>query len=240
MTSVKAVAAGLMRRRNLTLCCAGQEKGSAVDRGTTSADNLFAAFTFVTFLAGALAVGKVIYLMNSSLDGFVEGPDGKFDWIVPDEEVHRFHGQQALGMGALLYGRRMYETMAVWQTMDSDLSLPDYMLEFARIWKTKPKVIFSKTIKAVGANCRLAQGSIVEEVAALKMELGGDFGVSGPGIAAEMARLRLIDEYRIVVYPIIVGGGKSYFPKLESPVRLELLESRNFMCGATYLRYQAL
>jgi dihydrofolate reductase len=143
-------------------------------------------------------------------------------------------------MDALLYGRRMYETMAVWQTMDSDLSLPDYILEFAHIWKTKPKVIFSTTLKDVGDNCRLAQGSIAEEVATLKRELEGDFSVSGPGIASEMARLRLIDEYRMVIYPIIVGGGKSYLPKLESPVRLKLLESRIFMCGATYLRYQAL
>jgi dihydrofolate reductase len=181
---------------------------------------------------------KVIYLMNLSLDGFVEGPDGKFEWIHPDEEVHRFHNQQARDMGAFLYGRRMYETMAGWQTMDEDLSLPDYVLEFARIWKEKPKVVFSTTLEAVGENCRLVRGNLAAELATLKHLPGGDLGVSGPGLASALARLGLIDEYRMVVSPILVGGGKSYFPSLNDVVHLSLMEIRTFSCGSVYLRYQ--
>ena len=181
---------------------------------------------------------KVIYLMNLSLDGFVEGPDGKFEWTHPDEEVHRFHNQQARDMGAFLYGRRMYETMAGWQTMDEDLSLPDYVLEFARIWKEKPKVVFSTTLEAVGENCRLVRGNIAAEIATLKHIPGGDLGVGGPNLASALARLGLIDEYRMVLSPIIVGGGKSYFPALDDAVHLSLMEIRTFGCGAVYLRYQ--
>jgi dihydrofolate reductase len=183
-------------------------------------------------------VRKVIYLMNLSLDGFVEGPDGKFGWSEPDEEVHRFHNQQAREMGAFLYGRRMYETMAGWQTMDEKVSLPDYVLEFARIWKEKPKIVFSTKLEAVGVNCRLLRGELGAELARLMREPGGDLGVSGPGLASGLARLGLIDEYRLVVYPIMVGGGKPYFPALDSALKLRVRETRTFGCGAVYLRYQ--
>lgn len=180
---------------------------------------------------------KVIYLMNVSLDGFVEGPDGKFGWSQPDEEVHRFHNLQAQDMGAFLYGRRMYETMAGWQTMEDNLSMPDYILEFARIWKQKPKIVFSTTLKSVGENCRLARGDIAAELANLKHQPGGDLGVSGPSLASAFARLGLIDEYQLVVSPIIVGSGKPYFPALNSEIRLRLVETRTFQAGAVYLRY---
>jgi dihydrofolate reductase len=181
---------------------------------------------------------NVIYLMNVSLDGFVEGPDGKFGWSRPDEEVHRFYNQIARDMGAFLFGRRTYETMAGWQSIDENMSAPDYVLDFARIWKEKPKIVFSSTREAVGANCRLARGETAAEIAILKGQPGGDLGVSGPGLASSLARLGLIDEYRLVVYPVIVGGGKSYFPSLDIVLRLRLLESRTFNCGAVYLRYQ--
>lgn len=184
-------------------------------------------------------MGNVIYLMNLSLDGFVEGPDGRFGWCTPDEEVHRFHNQQARGMAAFLYGRRMYEMMAVWQTMDEDPSLPEYVLEFARIWKEKPKYIFSTTLTSVGENCHLVRGDAGAEVAALKRTPGGDLGVGGPGLASSLARLGLIDEYRLVVYPIVVGGGKRFFPALDRPGGQRLLETRTFGCGAVYLRYRS-
>jgi dihydrofolate reductase len=178
---------------------------------------------------------SVIYLMNVSLDGFVEGPDGTFGWSRPDEEVHRFHNQVAREMGAFLYGRRMYETMAGWQTMDEDPSLPQYATEFARIWKSKPKIVFSTTLTSVGPSCRLVRGDVAAEVAGLKQH--GDLGVGGPGLASALARLDLIDEYRCVVYPVLTGGGKPYFPRLDRVVRLRLLETRRFGCGAVYLRY---
>jgi dihydrofolate reductase len=181
---------------------------------------------------------KLIYLMNMSLDGFVEGPDGRLDWTRPDEEVHRFHQDQARDMGAFLYGRRLYETMAVWHTLDADPSLPAYMLDFARIWKSKPKIVFSTTLAAVGEGCRLVRGDAAAEVARLKQEPGGDLGVGGPALAATLARAGLVDEYRLVVLPILLGGGKSYFPALEQPIPLRLVETRKFSRGGLYLRYE--
>lgn len=181
---------------------------------------------------------NVLYLMNVSLDGFVEGPDGGFGWSRQDEEVHWFHNRLARELGAFLYGRRMYETMAGWQTANADPSAPDYLVEFARIWKAKPKIVFSSTLEAVGENCRLVRGDIAAEVASLKQQPGGDLGVSGPGLASTLARLGLVDEYRLVVFPILVGGGKPYFPALDHAVHLRLLETRTFRCGAVYFRYQ--
>lgn len=180
---------------------------------------------------------SVVYLMNLSLDGYVEGPDGTFAWSRPDEEVHRFHNEQARAMGGFLYGRRIYELMKWWETADEDPAAPDVVLEFARIWKEKPKVVFSTTLHAVGANARLVRGDVGAEVEALKRQPGGDLAVSGPGLATSLARLDLIDEYRLVLSPILVGGGKSYFPALEHPVALRLVETRAFGSGAVYLRY---
>ncbi|HVG61469.1 MAG TPA: dihydrofolate reductase family protein [Hyalangium sp.] len=183
-------------------------------------------------------MGHIIYLMNVSLDGFVEGPDGKFDWGHSNEEVHQFHKQQVQDNSALLYGRRMYETMKVWQTLDTDPSVSDFMVEFARVWKSKPKIVFSTTLEKVGENCRLARGDIAAEVARLKQEYPGDLTVNGPGLASAFARLGLIDEYRLVISPVLVGGGKPYFPQLDHLVPLRLLETRTFQSGALYLRYQ--
>ena len=181
---------------------------------------------------------KLVYLMNVSLDGFVEGPDGKFGWSFPDEEVHRFHNQIAREQGAFLYGRRMYETMAGWQKAEDDPALPGFAREFARIWKATPKIVFSSTLKTVGENCRLVRGDIAAALTHLKQQPGRDLGVSGPGLASAFARLGLIDEYRLVVYPVMVGGGKSYFPAMDREVRLRLLETRTFKCGAAYFRYR--
>jgi dihydrofolate reductase len=112
------------------------------------------------------------------------------------------------------------------------------MLEFAQVWKSKPKIVCSTTLEAVGENCRLVRSDIAHEVEALKRQSGGDLGVSGPGLASSIARLGLIDEYRLVVYPVFVGGGKPYFPPMVGPISLRLLESRTFRRGAVYLRYQ--
>lgn len=183
----------------------------------------------------------VIYLMNLSLDGFVEGPDGGFTWSRPDEEVHRFHNTIADEMGAFLYGRRLYETMRVWQTYaegPAAADFPDYVREFGRIWRSKPKIVFSTTLESVGENCRLVRGDVAAEVARLKEQPGGALGVGGPGLARTLARLDLLDEYRLVLFPVTVGSGKSYFPALDHEVRLRLLETRTFGCGAVYLRYR--
>ncbi len=183
-------------------------------------------------------MGKVVYLLNLSLDGFIEGADGTFGWGAPSEEVHLFHNELASTMGAFVYGRRMYETMAVWQTLDSDPSTPPFMAAFARTWRSKPKYVFSKTLASVGEGCTLLRGDVAAEITRLKGEISGDLSVSGAGLGTSLAHLDLIDEYRLVLCPVLVGAGKSYFPALPSIARLRLLETRAFGSGAVYLRYE--
>ena len=183
-------------------------------------------------------MGKVVYLMNVSLDGYVEDSAGKIDWTNPSEEVLRFHSELARQIGGFLYGRRIYETMAVWHTIDEGRTLSGSMVEYAQIWKSKPKYVFSKTLGSVGENCHLVRGDVAAEVAGIKQQVQGDLGVCGPQLAGSLAGLGLIDEYQLVVYPTIVGGGKSYFPRTEAKIDLQLIESRVFGSGAVYLRYR--
>jgi dihydrofolate reductase len=184
-------------------------------------------------------VRKVIYSMNVSLDGFVAGPNGELDWVIVDEELHRHFSDEARAAGAFLYGRRIYELMARdWPPVDQDPAAPGYMLEFARIWKDKPKIVFSKTLERVAWNSRLVRDNVGEEIARLKAQPGPDVEVSGPTIAASLMRLGLIDEYRPVVHPVVLGRGTPYFPALESAIKLRLVETRRFATGVVYLRYQ--
>ena len=183
---------------------------------------------------------NVIYSMGVSLDGFIAGPDGEIDWSAPDEELHRFHNQQTLELGAELCGRRLYEEMVYWETADQDPSAGETEVEFARIWQRLPKIVFSTTLEKVEGNARLAGGSIAEEVAALKEEPGGDLAVGGAGLAASFTRLGLIDEYRLFVSPVVLGGGTPFFPDLEERIALELVETRTFGSRVVYLRYRRL
>ncbi|MFL5906310.1 MAG: dihydrofolate reductase family protein [Solirubrobacterales bacterium] len=176
--------------------------------------------------------------MGVSLDGFVAGPDGEIDWSAPDEELHRFHNEQAREVGTELYGRRIYETMRVWKDIDDQSSAPEVELEFARIWKDIPKVVFSTTLQRVEGNARLASGDAAEEVAKLKEEPGKDLAVGGAGLASTLIKLGLVDEYRLFVSPVVLGGGTPYFPALDEQVNLELLETRTFGSRVVYLRYR--
>ncbi len=180
---------------------------------------------------------KLIYWMSVSLDGFIAGPGGEIDWSAPDAELHSFHNEQMRGIGVELCGRRLYEVMAYWDTADQDPSLPAHELEFARIWQATPKVVFSSTLGAVAGNARLAESGVGEEVARLKQQPGGDLAVGGAGLAASCVRLGLIDEYRLFVSPVVLGGGTPYFPSLEERIELELLETRTFASRVVYLRY---
>jgi dihydrofolate reductase len=181
---------------------------------------------------------KLIYSMSVSLDGFIAGPDGGFDWSVPDEELHRFHNEQVRELGGHLCGRGLYETMVYWETADQDPSLADYALEFARIWKPLPKVVFSTTLEEVEGNARLVRDGAAEEVARLKEEPGKDLGVGGAGLAAGLIELGLVDEFRPFVYPVVVGGGTPFFPALAEQIDLELVESRTFSSRVVYSRYR--
>jgi dihydrofolate reductase len=181
---------------------------------------------------------KLIYSMAVSLDGYIAGPDGRFDWATPDEELHRFHNQQASELGGQLYGRRLYEIMRFWQTREDDPSAHGVEREFSRIWKATPKVVFSTTLDAVeGSNTRLAHADPSDEVARLKAEPGKDLAVGGAGLAATLIGLDLVDEYRPFINPVVVGGGTPFLPPLDVPLDLELVETRTFASRVVYLRY---
>jgi dihydrofolate reductase len=180
---------------------------------------------------------KLIYGMGLSLDGFIAGPDGKFDWAAPDEELHRFHNKQTRELGGHLLGRGLYETMVYWETAPEDPSLPEYQLEFARIWQALPKVVFSATLESVEGNARLVRKGLADEVARLKSEPGKDLAVGGAGLAADCLRLGLIDELQLFVNPVIAGGGTPFLPQLDHRVDLERLETREFGSRVVYLRY---
>jgi dihydrofolate reductase len=187
---------------------------------------------------GRTVVRKLIYSMGVSLDGFIAGPRGEIDWSPPDEERHRFHNQQTRELGAQLCGRRLYEEMTYWETADENPSAAEHVLEFARIWKQMPKIVFSTTLENVEGNARLARGGVAEEVAALKEEPGKDLSVGGAGLASTCIKLGLVDEFRLFVSPVVLGGGTPYFPALDERIDLELVETRTFGSRVVYLRYR--
>jgi dihydrofolate reductase len=187
---------------------------------------------------GGLLARSVTYSMGVSLDGYIVGPDGGFDWTAPDDEIFRSHIDEIRGVGVHLLGRRLYETMLYWETADQDPSLDDSRLEWAALWNPLPKVVFSTTLSAV-QGARLATGDLAEEIERLRAGPGdGDIAIGGATLAAEAAALGLIDEYRARVHPVLVGGGIPFFPRRERRVDLELVETRTFSSRVVYLRYR--
>ncbi|MFD4633377.1 dihydrofolate reductase family protein [Streptomyces sp. NPDC058284] len=186
--------------------------------------------------------------MSVSLDGYIVGPDGRFDWTAPGKEVFRFASDEVRALGVHLLGRRLYETMLYWETADRDpapTAALDWenadqdLLGFAALWKALPKVVFSTTLSEVRGNARLASDGLAAEIERLRAEPGdGDIAIGGATLAAEAAALGLIDEYRIRVYPTLVGGGVSLFPRRERRTDLELVETRTFNTQVVYLRYR--
>ena len=181
---------------------------------------------------------KVVYSMQVSLDGYIAGPGGNIDWSMPDEELHSFHNEQARATGVQLYGRRLYEVMRYWETAGDDPSAHEVELEFARIWKATPKLVFSRTLETVGADYELVQGDVGETIAALREQDGADIAVGGAGLAASVMERGLIDEYLQFVYPVVLGGGTPFFPALDARIPLRLAESRTFGSGVVYVRYE--
>jgi dihydrofolate reductase len=183
-------------------------------------------------------MSKLIYSMNVSLDGYVDTVDHRLDWVRMDDELHSWFNDEARASDAFLYGRRMYEVMtAYWPRGETDPNATPAMVEFARIWNPKPKVVFSRTLASVDWNSRLADGDPVEVLAALRAEFPGELSVSGPTIAAAFARQNLIDEYRLVVHPVILGAGTPFFAEVDGPFELELIDERSFGSGVRYLGY---
>jgi dihydrofolate reductase len=179
----------------------------------------------------------LIYSMSVSLDGYIAGPDGAIDWAAPDEELMRFHNEQTRELTGHLTGRGLYEDMLGWETAEQTHTDPQ-QLEFARLWKAIPKVVFSTTLTKVEGSARLARSEVTAEVAELKSQPGaGVVSVGGAGLAASLAEQDLIDEYRLFVNPVVLGGGTPYFPSLPEGLDLELIETQSFS-QVVYLRYR--
>jgi dihydrofolate reductase len=181
----------------------------------------------------------VIYAGSVSVDGFIDAQDGHSDWAIPDPELHRHFNDLEGSVDTHLYGRRMYELMAAfWPTADESPSMPDYIVEYARIWKAMPKVVFSSTLDRVDWNARLVAGDAVAEVARLKQLPGKSMSVGGSVLATALAKAGLIDEFRFYVMPTIVGAGTSIFTELGRHIAVEPIEVRRFSAGAVLLRYR--
>lgn len=184
-------------------------------------------------------MGKLIYTLNVSLDGFVETPDHRLDWTTVDDELHTWFNGDLSEMDASLYGRRLYELMAgYWPTAGSDPEATDAMRDFGRIWLETPKIVFSTSLPAVDFNSRLVRGDVGDALARLRTEFQGDLEVGGPNLASQFIRAGLVDEYRLMVHPVVLGAGTPYFPQLETRIDLRLAETRTFDSGATLLRYE--
>jgi dihydrofolate reductase len=183
-------------------------------------------------------VSRLIYSMSTSADGFIEGPDGDFSWSRPSDELFRFHTDRVRELGGIMCGRRLYETMLYWETADEDPAWGPDEREFAEIWRELPKVVFSTTLESVEGTARLARDSVSEEVRRLKEQVDGDLEVGGAALAADCIELDLVDEYHLFVYPVIVGGGKPFFPPTQTSLELELVETRSFASRVVSLRYQ--
>ena len=183
-------------------------------------------------------MARLIYSAISSLDGYIEDMNGKFNWAAPDEEVHRFINDLERSAGTHLYGRRMYETLMVWET-DPNLAAESPLLrDFAEIWQAADKIVYSKTLEAVSTRkTRIERTFDPEAIRRLKETAKQDIAIGGPDLAVHAFRSGLIDECHLFLAPILVGGGK---PSLPDDVRLELelLEERRFGNGMVFLRYR--
>ena len=182
------------------------------------------------------AMRDLIFSMAVSLDGYVAGPGGDIGWTAPEPELHRFYNERTRECGVQLCGRRLYEEMLYWETIDPAAAEPER--EFAAIWQALPKVVFSSTLERVEGNATLAHEGLAETVAQLKAEPGGALEVGGATLAAEATRLGLIDEYRLFAFPVVLGGGTPCFPPLDAQMELELAETRTFAGGVVLLRYR--
>ena len=183
-------------------------------------------------------MAKLVYSAITSLDGCVSDERGNFDWAAPDEEVHRFVNAEERPIGTYLYGRRMYKTMVYWETALDEPNQPAAIREYAEIWQAAEKVVYSSTLDGVSsARTRLERNFDPEGIRKLKSTSARDISIGGPRLAAEAIRGDLVDEYRQLVVPVIVGGGNRWLPD-GARVDLELVDERRFDSGVVSLRYR--
>jgi dihydrofolate reductase len=179
----------------------------------------------------------LIYSMSASVDGFITDRDGGIGWGAPSDELFRFHTEQVGELGACVLGRRLYETMLVWET-DPAMRHDEDSIAFADIWTALPKVVFSRTLDGVQGNARLATGALEDEIATVLESAGGDVEIGGATLASQALELGLVDEVRLFRYPIVLGGGTPYFPPVAEPIPLELVETRTFPPRVVFERYR--
>jgi len=182
-------------------------------------------------------VGDLIYSMIASLDGYIADDEGRFDWAEPDPEVHAFINELERDVGTYLYGRRLYEVMAVWETWPVEED-PPHIRDYAEIWRAADKVVYSTTLDEVSTpRTRIERSFDPEAVRQMKASAERDLSVGGPNLAAHAIRAGLVDECHLFVAPIVVGGGTSAFPD-DVRLKLELLDERRFANGMVYVRYR--
>ena len=182
---------------------------------------------------------KIIVLLSVSIDGFFEGPNHELNWQLVDDELHSHFNQVLSGMSVFLSGRVTYELMArAWPTADQDPASTPPMVEFARIWRDMPKVVYSKTLERADWNASIVREVVPEQVKALKAQPGGDMVLGGADLAAAFMRNDLIDEFRLYLHPVILGRGRRLFESSDEPRQLRLAETRAFDSGVVLLHYQ--
>ena len=182
-------------------------------------------------------MARLIYSAITSLDGYVADENGDFDWAAPDEEVHAFVNDLERPHGTYLYGRRLYETMVVWESLDL-AGLPPVVVDYAQLWRVADKIVYSSTLETVASTrTRLEREFEPEAVRQMKATAGRDLTVGGPDLAAQAIRAGLVDESHLFVTPVVIGGGT---PSLPGSVRLklELLDERRFGSGVVHLHYR--
>jgi dihydrofolate reductase len=184
-------------------------------------------------------MAKLIYLAISSLDGYIEDKNGNFDWAAPDEEVHSFVNDLARSWGTYLYGRRMYDVMVAWETLDlADQSRPSR--DFAEIWRAADKIVFSRTLEKASSNkTRIEKDFDADAMRQIKDSAERDLAIGGPHLAAQAFKAGLVDECHLFLAPVIIGGGKTSLPA-DVFQNLELMDERRFDSGFVHLRYRTL
>jgi dihydrofolate reductase len=179
----------------------------------------------------------LLYSVGVTLDGFINDREGGIDWSVPDDELFAFHLERVRELGAILLGRRLYETMLVWET-DESLRSDEAGAAFADVWQALPKVVFSRTLREVQGNARLARGVLADEVAEVLSATARDVEIGGADLAGQAISLGLVDELRLFRYPVIIGGGTPALPPVAAPAPYRLVETRTFGPGIIHERYR--
>ncbi len=182
---------------------------------------------------------KIIFMMSVSLDGFMEGPNHELDWHLIDEELHGHFNDELGAMSAFLEGRVAYELMdEFWPTADDDPASPPTIVEFARIWREMPKIVYSKTLERADGKSEIVREVDPDAVNELKVQPGGNMALGGANLAASFMRLDLVDEFRVYVHPVLIGRGRPMFQPADERIDLQLTQTRTFGNGVVLLRYE--